>query len=134
MKFQKIVNLLDTTSNDKDLPRFVTIKWTEVYDQSEENYNDNREIRVKTPVLRSGLCDYSDAYIVVKGNIAVTEPNNAKRNKSVAFKNNPPFINCISKINGVQIHNTEDLDVVMYNLLEYSRNYKKQQVVCGIIT
>ena len=118
----------------KDLPRFVTIKWIEVYDQSEENYNDNREIRVKTPVLRSGLCDYSDAYIVVKGNIAVTEPNNAKRNKSVAFKNNPPFINCISKINGVQIHNTEDLDVVMYNLLEYSRNYKKQQVVCGIIT
>ena len=134
MKFQKIVNLLDTTSNDKDLPRFVTIKWIEVYDQSEENYNDNREIRVKTPVLRSGLCDYSDAYVVVKGNIAVTEPNNAKRNKSVAFKNNPPFINCISKINGVQIHNTEDLDVVMYNLLEYSKNYKKQQVVCGIIT
>ena len=134
MKFQKIVNLLDTTSNDKDLPRFVTIEWIEVYDQSEENYNDNREIRVKTPVLRSGLCDYSDAYIVVKGNIAVTEPNNAKRNKSVAFKNNPPFINCISKINGVQIHNTEDLDVVMYNLLEYSRNYKKQQVVRGIIT
>ena len=53
--------------------------------------------------------------------------NGAKRNKSVAFKNNAPFINCISKINGVQIDNAEDLDVVMpmYNLLEYSKNYRK---------
>ena len=77
-----------------------------------------------------------DAYIVVKGDITVTDPDNAKRNKAVAFKNNAPFINCISKINGVQIDNAEDLDVVMpmYNLLEYSKNYKKQQVVCGIIT
>ena len=59
--------------------------------------------------------------------IAVTNPDDAKRNKSVAFKNNVPFINCISKINGVQIDNAEDLDVVMpmYNLLEYSKNYKK---------
>ena len=87
-------------------------------------------------MLRSDLCDISDAYIVVKGTITVTNPNNAKRNKAVAFKNNAPFINCISKINGVQIDNAEDLDVVMpmYNLLEYSKNYKKQQVVCGIIT
>ena len=80
-------------------------------------------------MLRSDLCDYSDAYIVVKGTITVVRPNNAKRNKSVAFKNNAPFINCISKINGVQIDNAEDLDVVMlmYNLLEYSKNHKKQQ-------
>ena len=78
-------------------------------------------------MLRSDLCDFSDAYIVVKETITVTEPNNAKRNKSVAFKNNAPFINCISKINGVQIDNAEDLDVVMpmYNLLEYSKNYWK---------
>ena len=63
----------------------------------------------------------------MKGDITVTEPDNAKRNKSVAFKNNAPFINCISKINGVQIDNAEDLDVVMpmYNLLEYSKNYRK---------
>ena len=73
-------------------------------------------------MLRSDLCDYSDAYIVVKGNITVTDPDNAKRNKSVAFKNNAPFINCISKINGVQIDNVEDIDVVMlmHNFLEYS--------------
>ena len=78
-------------------------------------------------MLRSNLCDFSDAYIVVKGYIAVTAPNNAKRNKRFPFENNAPFINCISKINGVQIDNAEDLDVVMpmYNLLEYSKNYKK---------
>ena len=70
---------------------------------------------------------FSDAYIVVKGDITVTEPDNAKRNKSVAFKNNAPFINCMSKINGVQIDNAKDLDAVMpmYNLLEYSKNYRK---------
>ena len=60
------------------------------------------------------------AYIVVKGIILVTNPDNAKRNKEVAFKNSAPFINCISKINGTQIDNAEDLHVVMsmYNLLE----------------
>ena len=65
--------------------------------------------------------------IVVKGNIIATNPDNLKRNKAVAFKNNAPFINCISKINGVKIDNAEDLDVVMpmYNLLEYSKNYRK---------
>ena len=108
MEFQKIINLLDMTSDDKDLPRFVTKKWIEVYDQSEKSYNVNKEIRIKTPMLRSDLCDFSNAYIVVKGDITVTEPDNAKRNKSVAFKNDAPFINCISKINGVQIDNAED--------------------------
>ena len=78
-------------------------------------------------MLRSYLCDFSDAYIVVKGDIIVTNPDNAKRDRSVAFKNNAPFINCISKINGVKIDDAEDLDVVMpiYNLLEYSKNYRK---------
>ena len=105
MEFQKIMNFLDTTLDDKDLPRFVTKKWIEIYDQSGENYSVNKEIRIKTSILRSDLCDFSDAYIVVNGNIIVTNPDNAKRNKSVAFKNNAPFINCISKINGVKIDN-----------------------------
>ena len=76
---------------------------------------------------RSDFSDFSDAYIVAKGIITTTDLDNAKRNKSVAFKNNTPFINCTSKINGVQIDNAEDLDVVMlmYNLLEYSKNYRK---------
>ena len=115
--------MIDTDFNDKGLPRFVTKKLIKVYDQS-ENYNVNKEIRIKTPMLRSDLCDFSDAYIVVKWIIAVTNPNNAKRNKAGTFKNNALFINCISKINGVQTENAEDLDLVMpmYNLLEYSKN------------
>ena len=79
-------------------------------------------------MLRSDLCDFSDAYIVVEGDITLEGDNDAnKQNKNLAFKNNAPFINCISKINGVQIDNAEDLDVVMpmYNLLEYSKNYRK---------
>ena len=66
MEFQKIANFLNTNSDDKDLPRFITKKWIELYDQSEKNYNPNKEIRIKTSMLRSDLCDFSDAYIVVK--------------------------------------------------------------------
>ena len=73
MEFQKIVNFIDTTSDNKDLPTFFTKNWIEVYDQSEVNYNVNKEIRIKTSMLRSDLCDVSDAYIVVKGNIIVTK-------------------------------------------------------------
>ena len=71
MEFQIIVNFLDISSDDKDFPKFVTKKWIEVYDQSGGNYSPNKEIRIKTSMLRSDLCDYSDAYIVVKGNIIV---------------------------------------------------------------
>ena len=63
MEFQKIVNFLNTNS-DKNLPRFVTKKWIEVYDQTGGNYNVNKEIRIKTSMLRSNLCDYSDAYML----------------------------------------------------------------------
>ena len=123
MEFQKNASFLNITSDDKDLSRFVTKKWVEVYDQSGGNYTVSKEIRIKTSMLRS---DFSDAYIVVEGDITLEGDNDAnKRNKNLAFKNNAPFINCISKINGVKIDNAEDLDVVMsmYNLLEYSKNY-----------
>ena len=74
MEFQKIVNLFDMTFDDKDLPTFVTKKSLEkVYDQSEGIYNVNKEIRIKTSMLRSDLCDFSDAYIVVKGTITVNK-------------------------------------------------------------
>ena len=79
-------------------------------------------------MLRSALCDFSDAYIVVKENITLEGDNYANKwNKNLAFKNNAPFISCISKIDGVQINNAEHLDIVMsmYNLLEYSKNYRK---------
>ena len=66
MEFQRIKNFLDTKLDDKDLPTFVTKKWIEVYDQSERNYCPNKEIRIKTSMLISYLCDFSDAHIVVK--------------------------------------------------------------------
>ena len=129
MEFQKIANFLDTASDDKDLPRFVTKKWIEVYEKSEENYSEiNKEIIIKTSMLRSDLCDFSDVDVVMEGTVTLEGNNDAnKQNKNLAFRNNAPFINCISKINGVQIDNAEDLAVVMpmYNLLEYSKNYRK---------
>ena len=129
MEYQKITNLLGTTPNE--MPRFITKKWVEVHDQSssaEEKYKPSKQIRFKTSMLRSDLCDYSDAYIVVKGTITVTDPNKANYDKKLAFKNNAPFTSCISKINNTLIDNAEDLDVVMsmYNLLEYIKNYKKK--------
>ena len=79
-------------------------------------------------MLRSDLCNYSDAYVWVKGKITVTDPNNnANFNRRLTLKNNAPFISCISKINGELVENAEDLHIVipMYNLLEYSKNYEK---------
>ena len=81
-------------------------------------------------MLGSDLCDFSDAYVLVKGTITVTSQGNVirdKKNKPLALKNNAPFISCILKINGELVENTEDLDVVMpmYNLFEYSKNYRK---------
>ena len=77
MEFQKIANFLDTTPDDKDLPRFVTKKWIEVYHQSGGNYNVNKEMRFKTSMLRSDLCDYLDAYLVVEGDITLEGDNDA---------------------------------------------------------
>ena len=79
MEFQKVANFLDINSDNKDLPKFVTKKWIEVYDQSEGHYDVNKEIRIKTSILRSDLYDFSDAYIAVRGTITVTEPDNAKK-------------------------------------------------------
>ena len=79
-------------------------------------------------MLRSNLCDFNEVYIVVKGDVTLEGDNDAnKENKNLAFKNNAPFINCISKLNRVNIDNAEDLDVVMlkYNLLEYNKNHRK---------
>ena len=128
MEYQKITNLLGNTS-DKG-PRFITKQWIEVHDQSdnaENRYNPNKQIRFKTSMLRPDLCDYSDAYIVVKGKIIVTNPDSDAYDKKLAFKNNASFTSCISKINNTLTDNAEDLDVVMpmYNLIEYSKTYRK---------
>ena len=78
-------------------------------------------------MLRSYLCDCSDAYIAVKGKIIVTDPNNNVHDKKLVFKNNALFVSCISKINNALIDDTEDVDIVVptYNLLEYNKNYSK---------
>ena len=71
MEFQKITNFLDINFDNKDLPKFVPKKWIEVYDQSEGNYDINKEIRIETSILRSDLCHFNDAYILVTVNIIV---------------------------------------------------------------
>ena len=132
MEYQKITNLLGTTPNE--MPRFITKKWVEVHDQSgsaDDRYKPSKQIRFKTSMLRSDLCDFSDAYIVVKGDITLTKtPARVfidTRNRVLVLKNNTSFTNCISKINNVLTDNAEDLDIVMpmHNLLEYSKNYRK---------
>ena len=92
MEYQKITNLIDTTSDN--VPRFDTKKRIEVYDQSgstKDRYKPSKEIRLKTSMLRSDLCDCSDVYIVVKGTITVKDPDNNAYDKKLAFKNNAPF-------------------------------------------
>ena len=124
MEFNKITNFL-RDSNDK-VPKFVTKKWIEIHPQSTKDFKPNKEIKFKTSMLRSDLCDYSEAYVWAKGD-AIASDIDAEFNKRFAFKNNAPFISCISKINGKLVENAEDLDIVMpmYNLLEYSKNYQK---------
>ena len=123
MEYQKITNLLSTRSDNE--PRFITKKCVEVHDQSgNDRYNPSKQIRFKKSMLRLDLCDFSDAYIV----ITVTETASGNRkNRPLAFKNNAPFISYNSEINNTLIDNAEDLDILMpmYNLLEYSKNYRK---------
>ena len=130
MEYQKIANLIDDTSNQPS--KFRRGNWVEINDEARGAYNVNSQIKFKTTMLKSSLCDYSDAYILVKGTISVTNTavagvaaNNI--NKKVIFKNCVPFTNCISEINNTQIDNAKDIDIVMYmiNLIEYSDNYTK---------
>ena len=86
MEFSKITSFLDITSDNKDLPKFVNKKRIELYVQSEGNYNVNKEIRIKTSMLRLDLCDYPDAYTIVKGTITVLRPDNAKKKKIIIIK------------------------------------------------
>ena len=112
--------------NDSAVSKLVTIKWIEINNLSGGQFSVKKNVRFKTSILRSDLCDYSDAYIVVKGRISVTGNNNVnKRNKKLNFKNNALFTSCISKIDNTFVDNAEDFDIVMmmYNLLEYSDNY-----------
>ena len=107
--------------------KFITKKWREVHDQSGKTCNTDKQIRFKTSMLQSDLCDCSDADIVVEGTITVARGDYYAYGKKLAFKNNAPFISCISKINNTLIDNAEDLDIVMpmHNLLQCSKNNSK---------
>ena len=131
MEYQKISNLLESTSDN--LSKFRTRNWVEINNESRGNYA-NSDIRFKTTMLRSNLCDYADSYILVKGTIAITGAggnaharNADKRDKGVTFKNCASFTKCISRINNTDINNAHDFDIVMpmYNLIKYSDNYSK---------
>ena len=90
MEYKKIINLLSNISGNQ-LPKYVTKKWIEIYDESDGTYNVNKDVRLKTPQLGSGLCDWNDASIVVTGKIILTNPNNAAYDKKLTLKNNAPF-------------------------------------------
>ena len=128
MEYDKINNLLSSLELSEDnemskqLSKFVTRQYVKVNSLS-NTYNENKSIRFKTPVLRSSLCDYSDAYILVNRTITVTGNHPRDRqNRPLILKNDAPFISCITRINGELIEDADDLDIVMsmYNLLEYS--------------
>ena len=130
MEYQKIANLIDEASNHPS--KFRTRNWVEINDESRGAYNVNSQIKFKTTMLKSSLCDYSDAYILVKGTISVNNTAAAgaavnNDDRKVIFKNCAPFTNCISEINNTQVDNAKDIDIVMpmYNLIEYSDNYAK---------
>ena len=108
--------MLDSTSNQPS--KFRTKNWVEINDKSGGTYSDNIQISFKTSMLRSILCDYSGAYILVKGNISVNntaaadvDANNT--NKKVIFKNCAPFTDCISKVNNTHVDNAKDIDTVI---------------------
>ena len=128
MEYQKIINLLENTPNQPS--KFRTKNWVEINDESRGTYNANSQIKFKTSKLRSSLCDYGDAHILVSATITVTNTAVAAdpyNRKNIIIKNCAPLTNCISEINNSKIDNARDIDMVMskYNLIEHSDNYSK---------
>ena len=121
---QKIANFLGDANNESS--KFATRKWYVINDQNNTDYGEGNEdsttVKFETKVIKSNLCDYSDAYILVTGNITAT---GGDANTRVAFKNCAPFTKCITHINDEHVDNADNLDIIMpmYNLIEYSNNY-----------
>ena len=131
MEYQKIANLLENVSNQPS--KFRTRDWVEINDESRGTYTGN-SIKFKTTMLRSNLCDYADAYILVKGTITITGAGGDdaakqldERNKGIIFKNCAPFTKCINRINNTEIDTARDINIIMpmYNFIEYIDNYSK---------
>ena len=124
MEYQKIPNLIDDASNHPSKLR--TKNWVEINDKSRGTYNTNNSQIKFAKMLKSSSCDYSDAYILVKGTITVNNTAAADADAN-NIKSCVPLTNCINEINNTQVENTKDIDIVMpmYNLIEYSDNYTK---------
>ena len=132
MEYQKRINLLDKKQNEPS--NFKTRNWVEMNDESRGTCNKINQIKFKTSIIRSNLCDYSDAYILVSGTITIDGSGDniaAKRSeeikKGLIFENCVSFGGCISNINNIQIDNGKDIDVMMpmHNLIEYSDDQSK---------
>ena len=121
METQKIINLLNNSENE--YPKFATKKWYVIDSESKGNYSHENPIKFLTNLLESSICDYSDAYILVTGNINITTGGN--NNTKVAFKNCSPFRKCRTEINETFIDEAGFISITMsmYNLIEYSDNY-----------
>ena len=119
IEYQKILNLLNEANDSK----FVTRKWNIVNDLSNGNYNLGNEITYNTEVLKSNLCDYNDAYILVRGDIYFIGHHATQ----VAFENCAPVTKRIKKLDGTTTDDAEELDLVMpmCNLIECSSNYSE---------
>ena len=109
-------------SSENEYSKFATKKWYIIDSESKGNYSHENPIKFLTSSLESSICDYSDAYILVTGNIAVV---GADDNTKVAFKNCAPFRKCRTEINETFINEAEHINIAMpvYNLIEYSDNY-----------
>ena len=120
METQILVNLLNDSDNEHS--KFATKQWYVIDSESKGNYSKDEPIKFLTRSIESSLCDYSDAYFLVTGNITATTNNNATQ---VAFKNCAPFKDCGTKINDTFIDYADFINIVMpiYNLFEYSGNY-----------
>ena len=126
MEYPKIINLLGNAPNQPN--KFRIKNWLAINDDARGTYNTNSQSKFKTSMLKSSLCDFSDAYILVNGTISGNIEATADNiNKNVIFKTYVPFTDCISQTNNIKLNNAKDIDIVMpiYRLTEYIDNYLK---------
>ena len=140
METQKIVNLLNGSDNENS--KFATKKWYVIDSESKGNYSHHNSIKFLTKSIESSFCDYSDAYVLVTGNIAVTrtiavsagspactQPPKKQQllieATQVVFKNCAPFKKCSTKIDSTLVDEADFINITMpmYNFIEYSDNY-----------
>ena len=127
MGYNKITNLLGKL-DEVDIPKFTSIKWIEMFDQSNGNYDPNKDIRFKTPRVRDDLCDFNATDANLPDNTA--PPDGIFYTRNVALKNSAIFFNCILKINNQLIEDAQDLCLIYFIL---QKILEKQQNLFGII-